>query len=67
MTRPSNHVEPRGALQIVRHYIRELIYGANDGIITTFAVVAGVAGGGLSVRVVLIRALELFADGRLEL
>ena len=34
-------------LEIARHYIRELIYGANDGIITTFAVVAGVAGGGL--------------------
>lgn len=28
----------------VRHYMRDLVYGANDGIITTFAVVAGVAG-----------------------
>ena len=64
MPRRSNHVEPRGALQIVRHYVRELIYGANDGIITTFAVVAGVAGGGLSMRVVLIiGAANLFADG----
>ena len=64
MTRRSLHVEPRGALQIARHYIRELIYGANDGIITTFAVVAGVAGGGLSLRVVLIiGAANLFADG----
>ena len=52
--RPSNHVEPHGVLEITRHYVRELIYGANDGIITTFAVVAGVAGGGLSPRVVLI-------------
>jgi VIT1/CCC1 family predicted Fe2+/Mn2+ transporter len=58
------HVEPIGTLQIARHYIRELIYGANDGIITTFAVVAGVAGGGLSLRVVLIiGAANLFADG----
>jgi VIT1/CCC1 family predicted Fe2+/Mn2+ transporter len=49
---------------VTRHYIRELIYGANDGIITTFAVVAGVAGGGLSLRVVLIiGAANLFADG----
>jgi VIT1/CCC1 family predicted Fe2+/Mn2+ transporter len=64
MTRPSRHVEPRGALQIARHYVRELIYGANDGIITTFAVVAGVSGGGLSPRVVLvIGAANLFADG----
>jgi VIT1/CCC1 family predicted Fe2+/Mn2+ transporter len=58
------HVEPIGPLQIARHYIRELIYGANDGIVTTFAVVAGVAGGGLSLRVVLIiGAANLFADG----
>jgi VIT1/CCC1 family predicted Fe2+/Mn2+ transporter len=64
MIRPSLHVEPRGVLQIARHYVRELIYGANDGIITTFAVVAGVAGGGLSLRVVLIiGAANLFADG----
>jgi hypothetical protein len=64
MTRGSLHVEPSEPLQIARHYVRELIYGANDGIITTFAVVAGVAGGGLSLRVVLIiGAANLFADG----
>ena len=64
MTRHSLHVEPHGTLEIARHYVRELIYGANDGIITTFAVVAGVAGGGLSLRVVLIiGAANLFADG----
>jgi VIT1/CCC1 family predicted Fe2+/Mn2+ transporter len=64
MTRRSNHIEPSGALDTARHYVRELIYGANDGIITTFAVVAGVAGGGLSLRVVLIvGAANLFADG----
>ena len=64
MPRVSHHIEPQGPLQIARHYVRELIYGANDGIITTFAVVAGVAGGGLSMRVVLIiGAANLFADG----
>ena len=64
MPRPSNHVEPVGALATARHYIRELIYGANDGIITTFAVVAGVAGGGLPLSTVLIvGAANLFADG----
>jgi VIT1/CCC1 family predicted Fe2+/Mn2+ transporter len=51
-------------LGTARHYIRELIYGANDGLITTFAVVAGVAGGGLPLHVVLIvGAANLFADG----
>lgn len=64
MPRTSNHVEPVGALQITRHYVRELVYGANDGIITTFAVVAGVAGGGLSLTVVLVCGIaNLLADG----
>jgi vacuolar iron transporter family protein len=64
MNRQSLHVEPTSPLEIARHYVRELIYGANDGIITTFAVVAGVAGGGLSLRVVLIiGAANLVADG----
>ncbi len=64
MSRPSLHVEPSSPIELARHYIRELIYGANDGIITTFAVVAGVAGGGLSLRVVLIIGVaNLIADG----
>jgi VIT1/CCC1 family predicted Fe2+/Mn2+ transporter len=64
MRRASRHVEPRGPLDTARHYIRELIYGANDGLITTFAVVAGVAGGGLSASVILICGVaNLFADG----
>ena len=54
VSRLSIHVEPRGAAGIARHYIRDLVYGANDGIITTFAVVAGVAGGSLSQSAVLI-------------
>jgi VIT1/CCC1 family predicted Fe2+/Mn2+ transporter len=62
--RESLHVEPRGAVGIARHYIRDLVYGANDGIITTFAVVAGVAGGSLStVAVLVVGAANLAADG----
>jgi vacuolar iron transporter family protein len=62
--RPSVHVVPRGPRATVQHYIRDLVYGANDGIITTFAVVAGVAGGALSTRAVLIvGAANLLADG----
>jgi VIT1/CCC1 family predicted Fe2+/Mn2+ transporter len=64
MPRHSIHVEPHGARDIARHYIREVVYGANDGLITTFAVVAGVAGGGLAPRVVLIIGLaNLLGDG----
>jgi VIT1/CCC1 family predicted Fe2+/Mn2+ transporter len=41
-----------------------LVYGANDGIITTFAVVSGVAGGQLSqLAVLVIGAANLAADG----
>jgi vacuolar iron transporter family protein len=62
--RGSSHVEPSGAVETARHYIREIVYGANDGIITTFAVVAGVAGGGLSLEAILIvGAANLLADG----
>jgi vacuolar iron transporter family protein len=64
MSRASLHVEPRGTVATARHYIRDLVYGANDGIITTFAVVAGVAGGSLSsVAVLVVGAANLAADG----
>jgi VIT1/CCC1 family predicted Fe2+/Mn2+ transporter len=64
VARASIHVEPHDVVGIARHYIRDLVYGANDGIVTTFAVVAGVAGGELSSRVVLIvGAANLVADG----
>ena len=64
MPRASLHHEPSGLVPIARHYIRDVVYGANDGIITTFAVVAGVTGGALSPRAVLIvGAANLFADG----
>jgi VIT1/CCC1 family predicted Fe2+/Mn2+ transporter len=64
MPRVSLHVEPHGAVATARHYIRDLVYGANDGIITTFAVVAGVAGGSLShAAVLVVGAANLAADG----
>jgi vacuolar iron transporter family protein len=64
MSRRSNHVEPRGPLATARHYIRDLVYGASDGIVTTFAVVTGVAGGSLTPAAVLIvGAANLAADG----
>jgi len=45
-------------------YLAEIIYGANDGIVTTFAVVAGVAGAALSPSIVLVLGVaNLFADG----
>jgi len=56
--------EPRTVHGFFRHYLGDLVYGANDGIITTFAVVSGVAGAGLSSRIVLILGVaNLVADG----
>jgi VIT1/CCC1 family predicted Fe2+/Mn2+ transporter len=64
MPRASNHVEPVGPVATARHYMRDLVYGANDGLITTFAVVGGVAGGGLShAAVLVIGTANLAADG----
>lgn len=45
-------------------YIGDLVYGANDGIITTFAIVAGVAGANLAPSVVIILGISnVLADG----
>lgn len=49
---------------VARHYLPDLVYGANDGIITTFAVVCGVVGASLAERVILILGFaNLVADG----
>src|SRR5688572_24465463 len=46
------------------HYVRDIVYAANDGIVTTFAVVAGVRGAGLSPWIVLALGFaNLAADG----
>lgn len=55
---PEQHQHEQGK------YIKSAIYGGLDGTITTFAVVAGVAGADLSTGIVLILGFaNLFADG----
>ena len=45
-------------------YLKSWIYGGLDGVVTTFAVVAGVVGAGLSSSIILIMGFaNLFADG----
>lgn len=47
-----------------QEYLGEFVYGGIDGCVTTFAVVAGAAGAGLSSDVILILGFaNLFADG----
>lgn len=56
MTKKKLHFDPS--------LLKASVYGANDGIITTFAVMAGVVGAQLSPKVVIILGLaNLFADG----
>jgi VIT1/CCC1 family predicted Fe2+/Mn2+ transporter len=46
------------------HHIGDLVFGANDGIVTTFAVVSGVSGAELSPKVAIILGFaNLLADG----
>lgn len=45
-------------------YIQQIVYGGNDGIVTTFAVVAGTVGAELSPSIIIILGLaNLLADG----
>jgi VIT1/CCC1 family predicted Fe2+/Mn2+ transporter len=49
---------------IKQKYLGEFVYGAMDGTVTTFAVVAGAIGANLSASIVLILGFaNLFADG----
>jgi vacuolar iron transporter family protein len=49
---------------LVGRYLPDLVYGANDGVITTFAVICGVVGAALSNQVILILGFaNLVADG----
>jgi vacuolar iron transporter family protein len=64
-SRPIAHVpSSRAPRDVVRHYLGDLIYGANDGLVTTFAIVSGVAGAQLSPAIVLVLGMaNLLADG----
>lgn len=64
MKEDTSHPELNSAREAAQHYLPDLVYGANDGIITTFAVVAGVEGAQLPTIVILILGVaNLLADG----
>lgn len=57
-------VEARISAPPGRGYLRDLVYGGIDGSVTTFAIVAGVAGAGLSpVIIVALGIANVLADG----
>lgn len=48
----------------VKKYLAEFVYGATDGTVTTFAIISGVMGAGLSPVVVLVLGISnVLADG----
>jgi len=60
----SSSAEKLNTREKIESYLPEMVYGAIDGIVTTFAVVAGAAGASLSVQIVLILGMaNLIADG----
>lgn len=51
-------------MKIEPKYLKSAVMGASDGIVTTFAVVAGVVGAGLSTEIILILGIaNMVADG----
>lgn len=50
--------------KFLHNYLAEFVYGALDGTVTTFAIIAGVAGANLSPTIVLILGISnVLADG----
>lgn len=60
---PAPHIEEAHGHRL-GPFIHDVVYGGNDGIVTTFAVVAGSVGAGLPSSVIIILGLaNLLADG----
>lgn len=58
------HNNNKSWFKSIEDYLPEMVYGSIDGIVTTFAVVAGASGAGLGINVVLILGISnLVADG----
>lgn len=59
-----SEIEARIGAPDGRGYLRDIIYGSIDGSVTTFAIVAGVAGAGLSTWVIIALGIaNVLADG----
>ena len=51
-------------LDTLRNYMADIVYGANDGVITTFTLISGVEGAKFpSFIIIVLGFVNLFADG----
>jgi VIT1/CCC1 family predicted Fe2+/Mn2+ transporter len=63
-TMETTEVEARHSRPTLERYLPDLVYGANDGIVTTLVVIASIAGAAMSSKVFLILGTaNLLADG----
>lgn len=64
-----SHIKNENRASVLQTYLKEIVYGGNDGIVTTFAVVAGFAGAGSNtfslpiLSVLIFGFANLCADG----
>ena len=64
MTDTQNDNRGRRLTPAIQAYLPDLVYGANDGIVTTLVVIASVSGAAMSSTVILILGMaNLLADG----
>lgn len=64
MNLPHTSLDPKNRAARQGRYIKSMIYGGIDGVVTTFAVVAGVSGASFTNNVLLVLGLaNLIADG----
>ena len=58
------HFTSNSLIRTEKKYLPEFVYGSIDGVVTTFAVVSGSLGAGLSPAIILLLGFaNLFADG----
>ena len=64
LSKPAGEADEHSA---VRNYVRDLILGFNDGLVSVYAIVAGVVGAGLATQQTLIAGLAAAVAGALSM
>lgn len=67
MAQPDEHPPYRPHIGPARLYVRDIVLGVNDGLVSVFLLVVGVVGGGLAAREVLLAGLAASAAGAISM